>query len=981
MKLNKNSEVDFKVLERSIDGKLLTDRLHHIIYSTDASAYKEKPLAVLIAESIADIKKAIKFCSAQRISLIPRTAGTSLAGQVVGGGLIVDVSKKFNKILEINPTEKWVRVEPGVVLDELNLRLREYDLFFGPETSTSNRCMIGGMVGNNSCGAHSLVYGSTRDHTLEIKVILSDGSEAEFKKLSTKEFQEKCDLENLEGEIYRSVNEIFSNKNIRHEIEKEFPDKNLERRNTGYAIDLISEMKPFNSNGEDFNFCKLICGSEGTLVFITEIKLNLVSLPPKEKGLLVIHHKSIAEALEANVLALQHKPVAIELIDKFLLGCTKDSMEHSKNRFFLQGDPEALLCVEFAESSKEEIESKSHSLINAFIKKNYGFHYPLLFGKDISRVWALRKAGLGLLSNIPGDAKPQPVIEDTAVSPLKLPDYIKDFNQVLADNKLQCVYYAHIATGELHLRPVINLKEVEGVRLFRLVATEIARLVKKYNGSLSGEHGDGRLRGEFIEYMIGSKNYLVLKQIKKIWDPNGIFNTGKITDTPPMDSHLRFEPNTITPEINSIFDFSDTLGMVRMAEKCNGSADCRKSEIIGGVMCPSFQATRDERNTTRARANMLREVINSNPKKNKFNDKELLDVLDLCLACKGCKSECPSGVDMAKLKSEALYQYYKNKIRPLRSILIGSFSRIQAIACQFPRIYNKFISFRIVGTIIKFLIGFSRERSLPKANLITWQKWLIANLDELNQPNNQSKKRVILFIDEFTNYNELEVGISAAKLLSRLGYKITLLDFLESGRAKISKGFLESAKTIAEQQVEKMNQFVKGELSLVGIEPSAILSFRDEYPDLLRGELKEKAKKLAESVFTIEEFLHLEFQKERISRDLFTDSEKVIKYHGHCQQKIICGTDAAKSVLDIPINFKVQEIKSGCCGMAGAFGYEKEHFELAQKIGEMVLFPSVRKSGDDEIIAASGTSCRHHIKDGTGRTAKHPVEVLFEALK
>lgn len=981
MKLNKNKEVDFKVLERNIDGKLLTDRLHHIIYSTDASAYKERPLAVLIAESIADIKKAIKFCSEEHISLIPRTAGTSLAGQVVGGGLIVDVSKKFNKILEVNPTEKWVRVEPGVVLDELNLKLRENDLFFGPETSTSNRCMIGGMVGNNSCGAHSLVYGSTRDHTLEIKAILSDGSEAEFKKLSTKEFQEKCELKNLEGDIYRSVNEIFSNKNIRHEIEKEFPDKNLERRNTGYAIDLVSEMKPFNPNGEDFNFCKLICGSEGTLVFITEIKLNLVSLPPKEKGLLVIHHKSIAEALEANVLALQYKPVAIELIDKFLLDCTKDSMEHSKNRFFLQGDPEALLCVEFAENSKEEIESKSHSLIRAFIEKKYGFHYPLLFGKDISRVWALRKAGLGLLSNIPGDAKPQPVIEDTAVSPLKLPDYIKDFNQVLADNNLKCVYYAHIATGELHLRPVINLKEEEGVRLFRLVATEIARLVKKYNGSLSGEHGDGRLRGEFIEYMIGSKNYSVLKQIKSIWDPNGVFNSGKITDTPPMDTHLRFEPNTITPEINTIFDFSDTLGIVRMAEKCNGSADCRKSEIIGGVMCPSFQATRDERNTTRARANMLREVINNNPKKNKFNDKELLDVLDLCLACKGCKSECPSGVDMAKLKSEALYQYYKNKIRPLRSILIGSFSRIQAIACQFPGIYNKFISIRIVGTIVKFLVGFSRERSLPKANLITWQKWLLANLVELNQPNIKSKKGVILFIDEFTNYNELEVGISAAKLLSKLGYKITIVDFQESGRAKISKGFLESAKTIAEQQVEKMNQYVKEELPLVGIEPSAILSFRDEYPDLLRGELKEKAKKLGESVFTIEEFLYQEFLKERISRDLFTDSEKVIKYHGHCQQKIICGTDAAKSVLDIPVNFKVQEIKSGCCGMAGAFGYEREHFELSQKIGEMILFPSVRKSGEDEIIAASGTSCRHHIKDGTGRIAKHPVEVLFEALK
>jgi FAD/FMN-containing dehydrogenase/Fe-S oxidoreductase len=981
MKLNIKNKIDFSELRPLIKGKLLTDRLHHIIYSTDASAYKERPLAILIAENKDDIRRAIQFCTDKKISIIPRTAGTSLAGQVVGEGLIVDVSKKFNRIIEINSSEKWVRVEPGVVLDELNLILKEHDLFFGPETSTSNRCMIGGMVGNNSCGAHSLIYGSTRDHTLEIKAFLSDGSEVEFKKLSTDEFYEKCQLESLEGEIYQLVNKILSNDDNRKEIEKEFPDKNLERRNTGYAIDLLSEMKPFKSSGEDFNFCKLICGSEGTLAFITEIKLNLVPLPPKEKGLLVIHHKSIDEALVANILALEFKPVAIELIDKFLLNCTKDSMEHSKNRFFLKGDPEALLCVEFTGNSKEEIENKSHKLITAFIEKEYGFHYPLLFGNDISKVWALRKAGLGLLSNIPGDAKPQPVIEDTAVSPHKLPGYIADFNKVLADNNLECVYYAHIATGELHLRPVINLKEFEGVRQFRLVAKEIARLVKKYNGSLSGEHGDGRLRGEFVEYMIGSKNYSILKRIKKTWDPNGVFNTGKITDTPPMDKHLRFTPGINTPELDTVFDFSETLGMVRMAEKCNGSADCRKSEIIGGVMCPSFQATRDERNSTRARANMLREVINSNLKKNKFDDKELIDVLDLCLACKGCKSECPSGVDMAKLKSETLYQYYKSKIRPIRSVLIASFSKIQSFACRIPHIYNKLISNKITGTITKVSVGFSRKRSLPQVNLITWQKWLKKNIEKINYENEHSDRKVILFIDEFTNYNELNIGICAVKLLSKLGYKILLTDFLESGRAKISKGFLKSSRKIASHQVSRFSQVVNPEQPLIGIEPSAILTFRDEYPDLLRGELKDKAKQLSKSVFTIEEFLFYENEKKRIDRNLFTNSEKTIKYHGHCQQKIICGTDAAKLILGIPINYKVEEIKSGCCGMAGAFGYEKEHYDLSQKIGEMILFPTIRGADDNDIIAASGTSCRHHIKDGTGKIAKHPVEILFKALK
>lgn len=974
-------KIDFSALRKEIQGKLLTDRLHAILYSTDASAYKEKPLAVLIAESSNDIQQAIYFCLKNKISLIPRTAGTSIAGQVVGGGLIIDLSKNLNRILEINTNEKWVRVEPGVVLDELNLHLKKHGLFFGPETSTSNRCMIGGMVGNNSCGAHSLIYGSTREHTLEIKAFLSDGSEVIFKKLSEKEFYDKCKLTTLEGDIYRSVNDILSDEDTRMEIEKEYPDKDLERRNTGYAIDLLSQMRPFNKEGKDFNFCSLLCGSEGTLAFITEIKLNLVPLPPEEKGLLVIHHKSVDEALVANIVALEHKPVAIELTDKFLLDCTKESIEHSKNRFFLKGDPGALLCVEFAEASKEEIERKSHGLINVLIEKGFGYHFPLLFGNDINKVWALRKAGLGLLSNIPGDAKPQPVIEDTAVSPYKLPDYIRDFNDVLAQNNLECVYYAHIATGELHLRPVINLKEKDGVRLFRVIATEIARLVKKYNGSLSGEHGDGRLRGEFIEYMVGKKNYLVLKKIKHIWDPQGIFNVGKITDTPPMDTSLRFVPGLTTPEIETIFDFSTTLGMVRMAEKCNGSADCRKTEIIGGVMCPSYQATRDERNTTRARANMLREVINNNPKSNRFDDKELMDVLDLCLSCKGCKSECPSGVDMAKLKSEALYQYYKGKSRPFRSVIIASYSKIQAIACLLPQLYNMLIKIRLATSFVKYLIGFAQQRSLPNANKITWSKWLKKNVEQLNQGNLKSDKKIMLFIDEFTNYNELDLGIATARLLSRLGYLILLSDFKESGRAKISKGFLLSAKKIAEHQVLRYSEIISEKLPLVGIEPSAILCFRDEYPDLLRGELKERSKELAKSVFTIEEFLYQEFQNGYIHPGVFHDLKRTIRYHGHCQQKILIGTIAAKSILGIPENYQVDEIKSGCCGMAGSFGYEKEHYELSKKIGEMILFPAIRKSDNEDIISASGTSCRHHIKDGTGKIAKHPVEILYEALK
>ncbi len=967
-------------LKAQIRGDIYLDEIHKTLYATDASAYKEKPAFIVIPKDKEDVLSTINFVRKRALSIIPRTAGTSLAGQVVGRGVIVDCSKYMNRILEVNPKEKWVRVEPGVVLDELNIFLSSYNLYFGPETSTSNRCMIGGMVGNNSCGAHSLVYGSTRDHTLEVKAFLSDGSEVIFGNLTLEEYNEKLKKDSLEGKLYRHINDILSNKGNKQEIIKKFPDPKIKRRNTGYALDILLNKMPFNEDGESFNFCSLICGSEGTLAFITEIKLNLVDLPPKEKGLVVVHHSSVKEALKANILALTHRPVAVELIDKYLLDCTINSAEHSKNRFFLEGDPGALLCVEFYADTREEIERKSSDLISTFKKNGFGYSYPLLFGSDITKVWALRKAGLGLLSNIPGDAKPQPVIEDTAINPEKLPEYIDEFNLILRKYKLECVYYAHIATGELHLRPVINLKEKAGVDKFRMIAEEIAHLVKKYKGSLSGEHGDGRLRGEFVSYMVGSKNYELLRSIKHTWDPNGIFNPGKITDTPPMDKNLRFFPDQPTPMFNTMLDFEDTYGMVRMAEKCNGSADCRKSSVIGGVMCPSYQATKDESASTRARANMLRETLNSTEKLNRFDSKSLYKILDLCLSCKGCKKECPSGVDMAKLKAEFLFQYSQEHKRTLRMKLIAGFSDIQKLATRFSRIYNYTVSKNFLSKPIKHFIGFAPKSSLPKVNKMTWSKWLSSNIAELNNNVKIPKGEIVLFVDEFTNYNEAFIGITACKLLSVLGYIILFYKNSESGRAKISKGFLKEAKTIASDNVKLLCSVVTNERPLIGIEPSAILTFKDEYPDLLRGDLKNSARELKENVFTIEEFLFKQMKNGQISQSLFSTESKVIHYHGHCQQKALVGTDAAKYILGFPENYSVEEINSGCCGMAGSFGYEKEHFELANKIGELKLFPAVRDSDPDDYIVASGTSCRHHIKDNTKKVVLHPVEILWDAL-
>jgi Fe-S oxidoreductase len=715
-------------------------------------------------------------------------------------------------------------------------------------------------------------------------------------------------------------------------------------------------------------------------MFVTEIKLNLINLPPDETGLMVVHLDTVSQALEANLIALKHQPVAIELIDNYILERTKTSKEHSKNRFFLKGEPGALLCVEFAFNNKEEVENSTKALIKELQENGYGYYYPVLYGSDVQKVWALRKAGLGLLANVPGDAKPQPVIEDTAVNPEVLPAYIEEFNLILQKYNLSCVYYAHIATGELHLRPLLNLKTQEGVELFHTLAFEIAKLVKKYRGSLSGEHGDGRLRGEFIPLMIGEDNYQLLKKIKATWDPLGIFNKGKITDTPPMHTSLRYTPGQENPDYDTIFDFSDTQGILRLAEKCNGSADCRKSSIIGGTMCPSYQATHDENTTTRARANMLREILTHKQGSNSFDSKELFDVLDLCLSCKGCKSECPSGIDMAKLKSEFLFQFYRSNFIPLRTRLIANYSRLQSIASRVSILYNKAILSPFFSVLIKRFSGFAPNRSLPTVNSQTFRKWLKKNINKLNKKCSPGSPGIYLFVDEFTNYNDLSIGIITVKLLNSLGYHIRVLNNVDSGRPYISKGFLIKARKLAKHNVKVYKEHVNENCPLIGIEPSAILTFRDEYPDLLKGFEKDASLRIASNTYTIEEFISNEATNGRIVKERFTREAKQVFFHGHCQQKAISSTLATKKILQLPENYLVEEIKSGCCGMAGSFGYEKEHYDLSMNIGELVLFPAIRKLNQETIVVASGTSCRHQIKDGTSVKVYHPVEVLYAAL-
>ena len=961
-------------LKKTLDCEIYTDIAKRALFATDASAYRQIPAAVVFPETKKDIQNLVKFAYQKEVSLIPRGAGTSLAGQVVGKGIVVDISKYFTKIIEINTEQKWVKIEPGVILSELNRELKNYNLFFGPETSTANRVTIGGMVGNNACGLHSVKYGSTRDHLLEIKGFLSDGSEVTFGEISKDEFSQKLKLNTLEGEIYRKFKQILSNKeNIEH-IFDNFPHKNLKRRNTGYALDFIADTEIFSKSENKLNLVKLIAGSEGTLFFISEIKLNLVKLPPKRKALVCVHFEKLEQSFDANLIALKYNPTAVELMDKTIIDLTKDNKEQNKNRFFIKGKPEAILIVEFVAHDETTILENAKAMEKEMIEAGFAYHFVTIWDDDTKKVWDLRRAGLGILSNIPGDARPVSLIEDTAVDVNVLPDYLKEFNLIMQKHKLACVYHAHIGSGELHLRPMLNLKKSADVELFHTIALEVAKLVKKYKGSLSGEHGDGRLRGEFIPLLYGEKIYTFFKEIKQTFDPKNVFNPEKIVNTPPMNTSLRYLPDRKEPKIKTIYDFSSAGGFLRASEKCNGSGDCRKSELENGTMCPSFQATKNEWNSTRARANILREFITYGYKENFYNHKEIYDVLDTCLSCKACKSECPSNVDITKLKAEFLQYYYDNNKIPLRTHLIANFPTLNKLMSIAPK-FSTYIANSKIGSLFSTSIGFAKERDIPTVHksLFKWYK-------KHKTSSAKHQKTVYLFNDEFTNLNDPDIGIKAILLLEKLGYKVIIPKHIQSGRTYLSKGFVRKAKKIINKNILLLKDIISDNNPLIGIEPSAILTFRDESIDLANKELKDAAIKLSKNALMFDEFIVQEIESENISSKQFTNATKKIKLHGHCYQKALASTESTIKMLNLPQNYKIEEIPSGCCGMAGAFGYEKEHYNLSMKVGEMVLFPAIREVTTETEVAAPGTSCRHHIAHGTNKKAKHPIEILYEAL-
>jgi FAD/FMN-containing dehydrogenase/Fe-S oxidoreductase len=976
---------DLSALGGRLEGELLVDDTARRVYSTDASEYQERPLAVAFPASDRDVGEIVRFAAATGTPLVPRGAGTSLAGQVVGAGLVVDLGRHLNRILALDVERRTVRVQPGVVRNELNRFLAPHGLFFAPETSTANWATIGGMVGNNSCGSNSIAWGTTRDHLLRARGFLADGSEAEFGPLDAAGFAAACAADTLAGRIHRDLGQMLGDAATRTLVRDAFPRPEVTRRNTGYALDALMDASCLDpASSRPFNLCRLLAGSEGTLFMGVEFELGLIPLPPAP-ALLCLHCGDVDEALRATVVVMRLaaagtlRPTACELIDDKILSCTRDNLEQARNRSFVVGDPGAVLVIEVREAEPAAA-ARSLDTIEAALKAaGLGHAWPRLLGAEADKVWELRRAGQGLVNNLPGDAKPREIVEDTAVAVEDLPAYIAEFDRLLAEKYgIDCVHYAHAGAGELHLRPLFDLRSAEGLRMFRAVATDVAALVKKYRGSLSGEHGDGRLRGEFIRAMVGDECYRLFERVKRAFDPAGILNPGKIVAAPPMDTSLRIIPGEPEPRHDTVFRFADAGGVLRAAEKCTGVGQCRKSHLAGGTMCPSYMATRDERHTTRARANVLRQALADPALADPWTRPELAEVMDLCLSCKACKSECPSNVDMARLKAEWEQHRQDREGVSLRTRLVAGTAATLRRFSRVPWLWNAAVSAPGASTLLKRVSGFAAGRSLPRlpgVRLSTWH----ARRPRRTAP--APHGRVHLFCDEFTDTLDARIGIKAVELLEALGYEVVIPRHVDSGRAHFSKGLVRVARDLAARNVELLAGVITADEPLVGIEPSAILSFRDEYPDLVPESLAAAARSLAANALLVDEFLAREAARGRITADAFTDAPARIMLHGHCHQKALSSLAPSAAILSLPRNYSVETIPSGCCGMAGSFGYEAEHFDVSMAIGELVLFPAVRGAAADVKIAAPGTSCRHQIHDGTGRHAEHPVEILHAALR
>lgn len=942
-----------------------TDTLTRKLYAQDASMYQEEPIGVSFPRKLDDIKNLVLEANKNRFSITARSAGTSLAGQATSGGVVMDVSRFMTKIQNIDPVNQKAVIQPGVIRDSLNKNVEDYALLFGPDTSTTNRCMIGGMIGNNSSGSFSIKHKTTREHVLEMEVVLSDGSVAILKPLSSEELIQKQKLDNFEGSIYRGMISLLQrNQEL---IKGNYPHPEIIRRNTGYALDRLLEMQPFEPNGRAFNLCELLCGSEGTLALTSLATLNLVKKDSIQK-LIIPQFKTINEAMIATVEAVKLEPSAVELVDDVILNATKTNPEQSQNRFFLEGEPKCILIVQFEGDEEQIIDEKIAKLEKILQEKNLGYAFPELSDKsDMDSVWELRRAGLGLLMGLGKDARSPTFCEDTAVRVVDLPDYIKEFEALMKSYETGCVYYAHASVGELHLRPMIDTTKVEGIEKMKAMAEDIATLVRKYRGSLSGEHGDGRARAPYIGKVLGKEVMPILKRVKEIWDPNYIFNPGKIVGAKPIDEGLRFSPSYYSKPVDTEFHWRKEGGLNNALELCNGAGVCRKLAQSGGTMCPSYMATTEEKDSTRGRANVFRQVFEGeNPEQ--FKSKELKEALDLCLSCKACKSECPANVDMAKMKAEFMNGWHKDHRPTFGERFFVNSSKLYPLASLLPSVSNWVAGLGISKMMLEKFAGISASRTLPKFADQTFRHWW------KSYQKKESESKVALYVDLFTNYHEPEIAISAVKVLERMGFEVLIPRTEELGRPHLSKGFLKEAKDLAHKAIADWKGYANAKIPIVGLEPSEILTAKDEFLDLCDKSVLKDANQIAKHTYTFEEFLALNL-------DLIPTSvsKERIVVHEHCHAKALSKKGLSRKVLEY-VGYQVEVLDSGCCGMAGSFGYENSKVDVSMKIGNQRLFPAINKTPAESNICASGFSCRHQIYDGTGRNALHISQLILSKI-
>jgi FAD/FMN-containing dehydrogenase/Fe-S oxidoreductase len=980
-------------LERELEGEVRFDRWTRHLYSTDASIYRILPLGVVFPRSEEDVSRTIRLCAARGLPVLPRGDGSSLAGQAVGEAVVIDFSRHLDGVIGIDPEGRSVITQPGISLARVNRYTAAHALIFGPDPASADRATIGGVIGNNATGAHSILYGMTRDHVRRLRVVLADGTPACFEKIPWEQARRRAGLPppegsasssggrravpppaDLETAIWREVVQIAEEG--AETVRRSFP--RTWRRAAGYNLDLLRPGEPVDLPG-------LIAGSEGTLCVITEAELGLVRRPAAT-SLAMLAFDDLLDALGTVPALLEQEPTAIELMDSMLLGLCRRAPGFAHRLTFVEGEPQALLAVEVFGETEHVAEREAHleRLVRAARSACTGPVAVRILhdGQQQDDVWTVRKAGLGLLMSRRGDHKPIPFIEDTAVPPDSLRAYVADLLGVLRTYDAPAAFYAHASAGCLHIRPLINLKDAAEIAKMEAITLETAALVRSYGGTMSGEHGDGLALSGLHPFMFGSETVRLFERLKDAFDPAGIMNPGKIVRPPALTSSLRFGPDYRTEPVTTFFDFTADGGFARAVEMCNGEGVCRKMDE--GTMCPSFMATRDEEHSTRGRANALREVLSGAVPSSGLTDDRLLATLDLCLQCKACRSECPSQVDMTRLKSELLAQRYERLGVPLRARFFGGVARIGRLASDLAPISNRLAARPVVRRLLERWVGIDRRRSLPTFHFRTLQRRMEADTrvrERLGEGPGWCD--VWLLADPFTDRNDPQVGMAAVRLLRAAGARVRLLPLPggSEGRAELSRGLLPRARQLAEENVRRWTWLVEGGDEIVGVEPSSLLTLRDEYPALVPGEAAER---VAAASFLVEEWLVRHAARVRPLlrfRPPATEEERHLLVHGHCHQKALAGEEALQEVLSWLPGTHTELLDAGCCGMAGSFGYETEHYELSMAIGGQRLFPAIEALKGGGTVVAPGTSCRHQILDGTGRRAVHPVEVLTARLE